>query len=103
MIGCLSGLSTQLSFASIRPLGPCNSSVGLASLSANGREVPIPRTITFFGSVPVIIKPPIRTLSPVSTRKRVEMLARVVTGIAVGVAVGVALGVAIGVAVAVAV
>ncbi len=45
--------------------------------------------MTFFGCVPVIMNPPIRTLSPVSTRKRVEMLARVV-GVAVGVGVGVA-------------
>ncbi len=32
--------------------------------------------MTFFGSVPVTIKPPISTWSPVSTRMRVEMLSR---------------------------
>src|SRR6476620_9141376 len=103
IIACLLGLSTQLSFASIKPLGPCSASVGSASLSASGSDVPIPRTITFFGWVPVIIKPPIRTLSPVSTRRRVEILARVVTGAgeAVAVAVGVGIAVPVGVAVGV--
>jgi hypothetical protein len=32
------------------------------------------RTITFFACVPVIMKPPISALSPVSTRRRVEIL-----------------------------
>ena len=36
------------------------------------------RTITFFGCVPVTMNPPMSTLSPVSTRRRVEMLARTV-------------------------
>src|SRR4051812_38725881 len=103
MIACLFGLSTQLSFASIKPFGPCSSSVGLPSLSASGSEVPMPRTITFFGCVPVIMKPPMRTLSPVSTRKRVEIFAKVVTSVGVAVAAGVAVAVAVGVAVAVAV
>src|SRR4051812_4558767 len=104
MIACLFGEFTQSSLESITPLGPYNSKVGFASLSANGREVPIPRMITFFGCVPVMMKPPMRTLSPVSTRKRVEMLARVVTeGVAVGVAdaAGVGLGKGGGVAVGV--
>src|SRR5205814_9429969 len=87
MMACLLGESAQLSFESIRPFGPCNSSVGLASLSARGSDVPIPRTITFFDCVPVMMKPPIKTLSPVSTRNRVEMFANVVTGVAAGVAV----------------
>src|SRR4051812_17793142 len=104
MIACLFGEFTQSSFESITPLGPCNSRVGFASLSANGREVPIPRMITFFGCVPVIMKPPMRTLSPVSTRRRVEMLARVVTdGVAVGLADATGVGVGRGVEVAVAV
>ena len=59
------------------------------------------RTITFFGWVPVMMNPPIRTLSPVSTRKRVEILPRVVgvepgLGVAVGVNVGVTVGVTVG-------
>src|SRR4051812_44402632 len=59
--------------------------------------------ITFFGCVPVTMKPPIRALSPVSTRKRVEILPSAVFGVAVGDAVGFAVGVAVGFAVAVAV
>ena len=34
------------------------------------------RTITFFGCVPVTMNPPMSTLSPVSTRKRVEMFSQ---------------------------
>ena len=52
------------------------------------------RTMTFFGCVPVMMNPPIRTLSPVSTRKRVEMFPKV-PGEAVGV--GAAVGVGVGV------
>src|SRR3954451_9495472 len=88
MMACLLGESTQLSFASIRPFGPCNSRVGFARLSASGKDVPIARTMTFFGCVPVMMNPPMRTLSPVSTRRRVEMLASVVMGAALGVGVG---------------
>src|SRR5947207_1911616 len=69
------------------------------------REGPIARTITFFACVPVIMNPPIRTLSPVSTRKRVEMFPKVVgvgvgdaagVGVGVGVAAGVRVGVGVG-------
>jgi hypothetical protein len=52
------------------------------------------------------MKPPIITLSPVSTRKRVEIFkawAGVGVGVAVGEAVGLAVGVAVGVAVGLAV
>jgi hypothetical protein len=54
--------------------------------------------MTFFGCVPVTIKPPISTLSPVCTGKRVEMLANVV-GLGVGIGVGVGVAVAVGVGV----
>src|ERR1700731_3191896 len=65
---------------------------------------PSPRTTTFLEALPVMIKPPITTLSPVSTRARVDMFrASVGGGVAVGVAVGVPVAVAVGVAVAVAV
>ena len=82
------------------------------------REGPIPRKITFFGSVPVMMKPPTKTLSPFPTRKRVEIFARtpgiglgeavtvgdtVAEGVTVTVAVGVGGRVSVGVAVAVAV
>jgi hypothetical protein len=33
----------------------------------------MPRIATFFGAVPVMMNPAIITLSPVSTRNRVEM------------------------------
>src|ERR1700730_11519620 len=65
------------------------------------RERPIARTITLFAWVPVIMKPPIRTLSPVSTRKRVEMFPKVL-GVTVGVGAAVGVGVATGVGVGVA-
>src|SRR5204862_1556958 len=58
------------------------------------------RTIIFFGCVPVTMKPPISTLSPVSTRKRVEMFPRI-AGEALGVAVGEDVGVSVGVPVGV--
>src|SRR3954471_1952473 len=102
MMACMFGEFIQSSLESIKPLGPCNWRMGFASLSANGRDVPISRMITFFGCVPVIMKPPMRTLSPVSTRKRVEMFARVVTeGVAVGVADAAGVGTGVEVAVAV--
>jgi hypothetical protein len=50
--------------------------------------------------VPVIMNPPIRTLSPVSTRKRVEIFPRML-GVAVGVGVGVGVWVGVGVGVGV--
>src|SRR4051794_16303343 len=55
-------------------------------------EGPSPRTTTFFGALPEIIKPPIATRSPTSTRARVEMF-RALVGGAVGVAEAVAVGV----------
>ena len=83
-------------------------------VSASGKkdesDGPIARTMTLFGCVPVMMKPPIRTLLPVSTRKRVEIFPKVLGAVGVDVAVavgvgvtGVGLGVAAGVPVAVAV
>src|SRR5262245_21535506 len=57
------------------------------------------RTRTVFVSLPVIINPPIRTLSPVSTAVRVEILPSVLVGgvaLGVGVGVGEPLGVGVG-------
>src|SRR5437773_2430342 len=62
------------------------------------------RRITFFGWVPVIMNPPMRTLSPVSTRRRVEIFPRMLAdGVPVGVALGVVVaeGVAVGLGVVV--
>src|ERR1700682_3183605 len=74
---------------------------GSASAPGTGSEVPIPRTITVFGCVPVMINPPIIALSPVPTRRRVEIFASV-AGLGVGVGgdggVAVAVGVGDGVA-----
>ena len=56
-------------------------------------EGPMARTITLFGAFPVTIKPPMRALSPVNTRNRVEMLSSLVVDGGVGVGVGVIIGV----------
>ena len=71
-------------------------------------EGPIARTITFFGWVPVMMNPPMRTLSAVSTRRRVEIFPNklpdgVTVGVALGATVDVAEGVAVGVVVGLAV
>src|SRR5438105_15963183 len=105
-------VSFQSSLAKIRlPLPSCSSKIGLASASAipeAASEGPIARMMTFFGSEPVMMNPPIKTLSPPSTRRRVEMLSNfpkpgveVGPGVGVGVAVGVGAGVAAGVGVGV--
>ncbi len=60
-----------------------------------------PAASTCLGSLPVTIKPPIRILSPVCTRARLEILSNC-AGLGVGVPVGVGLGVAVGVALGVA-
>ena len=65
------------------PAGPWKSSVGFSSQSCPrpaASEGPIARTITFFGCGPVTMNPPMSTLSPVSTRRRVEMLRGLVAG-----------------------
>ena len=56
----------------------------------------MPRMTTFFTSLPVMMNPPMSTLSPVSTRRRVATL-RSCAGVGVGVALGVGAGVAVGV------
>jgi hypothetical protein len=71
---------------------------GTLSAASDG---PVPRTITFFGAVPVMINPPIIAFSPVPTCSRVLMLiARpgVATGLGDGEALGEgeALGLAVG-------
>src|SRR5205807_1704314 len=91
------------------PAAARNSSTGSNSRSLSPKEAsegPRPRSTTDFGAFPVIIKPPIMTLSPRSTRNRVEIFndcAGAGVDVAVGVAVAVAVAVAVGVAVAVAV
>ena len=60
------------------------------------------RIITFLGCVPVTMKPPIKTLSPVSTASRVEIFPSVLGGgVGVGLPVGVGVGLPVGVGVGV--
>src|ERR1700730_921380 len=64
---------------------------------------PIARIITCFGMLPVMMKPPMPTLSPVCTRIRVERLITfdVDVGLGVGVGGGAAVGVGAGVVIGV--
>src|SRR5207237_6090272 len=100
------------SIASKVPAESCNSKTGSASTPEKKAESdgPIARTITFFGWAPVIMNPPMRTLLPVSTRRRVEILPKTLedgvplaVGVADGVAEGVTVGVTVGLTVVVAV
>src|SRR5438105_1785757 len=89
----------------VNPGGPCSSRTGSASGLGTPKpasEGPRPRTVTCLGALPVMIKPPISTSLPVSTRIRVEILrAWAEAGVGVGVVVGVAVGVSVGVGVGV--
>src|SRR4051812_27026244 len=73
----VSGRSRQLSLRAITwPLESRNSRMGSLNgfvMPAWARDGPTARTATFLSAVPVIIKPPIITFSPVSTRTRVEI------------------------------
>ena len=62
----------------IAPEESCSSRKGFSNTPVRGSDGPMARTITFFGWVPVTIKPPMSTLSPVSTKVRVEMLPKIV-------------------------
>src|SRR5437762_1125655 len=99
---CGSGGSRQLSSMIVtNPFGPCNSRIGLASELGTPDEGPIPRRSTCFGALPVMMNPPIPTLSPVKTCKRVERLSGCAGGDELAVEVGVGLLAAVAVAVAV--
>ena len=82
--------------AIIAPLLSCNVSIGFASVPvtpADASDGPSARTSTLFGSLPVMMRPPIKTLSPVCTFARVETLTKVAgTGVGSGVGVGVEAG-----------
>src|ERR1700731_2089159 len=85
------------------PLDPRRSSMGSSNtllMPNTASDGPMPRSTTALLLLPVMMKPAIMALSPVSTRSRVEIF-KAWTGLAVGVAVGVAVAVAVGVAVAV--
>src|SRR3981081_345651 len=86
--------------------GPWISRTGSVSNAAGGKPNPVndgpsARTTTRLGTFPVIMKPPIPALSPVSTRMRVDRLTVCDAGVAVGVAVGVDVALAVAVAVSV--
>ena len=70
-------VSFQLSSnAIVAPLASCSSKVGSCNAPGTPNAVsegPIARRITLFGSVPLMIKPPMPTLSAVCTSRRVEM------------------------------
>src|SRR4051812_47452865 len=61
----------------------------------------MPRMTRCLAVFPATMKPPIPTLSPVSTRMRVDRLIACAPGVAVGVAVAVAVALAVAVAVGV--
>src|SRR5687768_17404837 len=104
MISAAFKFSGQLSLEALRPPLPAfSSSVG--SWSGSGipnvaSEGPIPRMRMRLLLLPSTIKPAMSTLSPDSTRIRVEIFAKCEVGVGVGVAAGVVSGVAVGVAVA---
>src|ERR1043165_8170790 len=99
MRACCTGSSFQLLFVTVAIPWPCNSRTGSASaLGTLVMEGPSARSRTRLGALPVTIKPPMPTLSPVWTRMRVERLSACVAGVGVAVGVGVGGG---GVAVAV--
>ena len=90
------GSSCQLSFSNNKaPLPSRNSRVGSASTSLRPELVsdgPIPLTATSFAPFPVMMNPPIMTLSPISTRNRVEIFkARAGVDEGVGVRLGLVL------------
>src|ERR1700704_760897 len=102
----LCGESFQLSFIVTRlPLPLRSSRKGSAMRPGTGpcpelREGPLARRANLLLSLPVIIKPPMRTLSTINTCARGEFLSNC-AGVGVGVGVGDGVGDAVGVGVAV--
>ena len=75
----------------------CSSSTGSISRRVKPvREGPMARSSTCLGAVPVMMNPPMPTLSPLSTCIRVERLTGCAAGGGVGVGVGVRVGVGVG-------
>src|SRR4051812_45922510 len=97
--------SLQLLFVIVpKAPGPWSSRIGSASSSDAGNpelvnDGPMPRIMTRLATFPVMMKPPIAALSPVSVRMRVDKLTARVVGVGVAVAVAVAAAVAVAVAV----
>ena len=82
------------------PVESCNSRTGSASAPATPKSVkdgPIARMTTNLGSVPLMMKPPIPTLVPVSTSTRVERLRALFGGVGVEwLTLGLGLGAQVG-------
>ena len=103
MISCSFGASRQLSFvANNCRLPSVKFERRVSSLAVDRGDGPIARTIILFCIRPVTMNPPMSALSPVSTRRRVEMFAKrfgasVPIGLGAGVSVGVAVEVGSGV------
>src|SRR4026208_1475812 len=92
------GSALQLSLVTVaNPVGPCSSRTGSANGLPTTNEGPIARRRTFLGPLPVMINPPIPTLSLVRTRIRVERLTGCAAPPGVGEGVGVIVGVEVGV------
>jgi hypothetical protein len=71
----------SLLLISTEPSAARNSRTGFASRSVRpncSSDGPMARMITLFDALPVIMKPPINASSPVSTRRRVEILSNCV-------------------------
>jgi hypothetical protein len=85
----------SLLFIKTEPFAARNSRSGSARRSVRpncASDGPIARMATFLEAFPVMMKPPINASSPVSTRRRVEMLSSREGPEGVGVGVGVAVG-----------
>src|SRR5204863_10182767 len=97
------GLSRQLSLMTVgNGAGPCNSRTVSGSAWRTPKAAsdgPRARRRRCFGALPVMMKPPMPTLSPVRTNIRVERLSGCAAGEGVAVGAGVVVAVTEGVAV----
>src|ERR1044072_8149017 len=97
------GSSCQLSLVMVAMPAPCSDITGSASALATPtwlRDGPMARRSKCFGALPVMMKPPMATLAPVSTFIRVDgcwSWAGVAVGVVECVAVGAMVAVAVGV------
>src|SRR5436190_1630124 len=93
-------VSCQLSFTPMgEPVGPKRRRRGSATTPGTprlAREGPMPRRMTRLASSPVTMKPPTITPSPVSTRRRVEMLRAWAAGLGLGDGLGEVPGLGLG-------
>src|SRR5436190_13389034 len=99
MAASCAGSSRQSLFVIVvNPVGPCNSRTGSASTlgtPACASDGPMARRRRCLAAVPVMMKPPMPTLSPVWARKRVERLRDWAAGVGTGVRVPAGVGEAV--------